>query len=95
MRDPREIELIRLLLPAGRLVELGKLLERTGIGSDELPVFMEGLRQSGFVFSPTEKTIHSSTELGTRLKSFPLPSTVIRCDGWLACRFEMLFPRIR
>ena len=57
MRDPREIELIRLLLPAGRLIELGELLERTGIHSDELPVFMEGLRQSGFVFSQTEKTI--------------------------------------
>jgi BirA family transcriptional regulator, biotin operon repressor / biotin---[acetyl-CoA-carboxylase] ligase len=62
MRDPREIELIRLLLPAGRLVELGKLLERTGIGSDELPVFMEGLRQSGFVFSQTEKTIQTVKE---------------------------------
>jgi BirA family transcriptional regulator, biotin operon repressor / biotin---[acetyl-CoA-carboxylase] ligase len=57
MRDPREIELIRRLLPAGRPIELVELLERTGIDSDELPVFMEGLRQSGFVFSQTEKTI--------------------------------------
>ena len=62
MRDPREIELIRLLLPAGRLIELGELLERTGIHSDELPVFMEGLRQSGFVFSQTEKTIQAVKE---------------------------------
>jgi BirA family biotin operon repressor/biotin-[acetyl-CoA-carboxylase] ligase len=62
MRDPREIELIRLLLPAGRLVELGELLERTGIGSDELPVFIEDLRQSGFVFSQTEKTIQAVKE---------------------------------
>jgi BirA family transcriptional regulator, biotin operon repressor / biotin---[acetyl-CoA-carboxylase] ligase len=62
MRDSREIELIRLLLPAGRLVELGELFERTGIGSDELPVFMEGLRQSGFVFSQTEKTIQAVKE---------------------------------
>ena len=62
MRDPREIELIRLLLPAGRQVELGELLERTGIGPDELPVFIEGLRQSGFVFSQTEKTIQAVQE---------------------------------
>jgi BirA family transcriptional regulator, biotin operon repressor / biotin---[acetyl-CoA-carboxylase] ligase len=62
MRDPREIELIRLLLPAGRRVALGELLERTGIDSGELPVFMEGLRQSGFVFSQTEKTIQAVKE---------------------------------
>jgi BirA family biotin operon repressor/biotin-[acetyl-CoA-carboxylase] ligase len=62
MRDRREIELIRLLLPAGRQVELGELLERTGIGPDELPVFIEGLRQSGFVFSQTEKTIQAVKE---------------------------------
>jgi BirA family transcriptional regulator, biotin operon repressor / biotin---[acetyl-CoA-carboxylase] ligase len=62
MRDPREIELIRLLLPAGRQVEPGELLERTGIGPDELPVFIEGLRQSGFVFSQTEKTIQAVKE---------------------------------
>src|SRR5271165_1554495 len=62
MRDPREIELIRLLLPAGRLVKLGELLERTGIDSDELPVFMEDLRQSGFIFSQTEKTIQAVKE---------------------------------
>src|ERR1700729_4655309 len=62
MRDRREIELIRLLLPAGRLVALRELLERTGIGSDELPGFIEGLRQSGFVFSQTEKTIQAVKE---------------------------------
>jgi BirA family biotin operon repressor/biotin-[acetyl-CoA-carboxylase] ligase len=62
MRDPREIELIRLLLPAGRRVALGELLERTGIGSDELPGLIEGLRQSGFVFSQTEKTIQTVKE---------------------------------
>jgi BirA family biotin operon repressor/biotin-[acetyl-CoA-carboxylase] ligase len=62
MRDPREIELIRLLLPAGRLIDLGELLERTGIHSDELPVFIEGLRQSGFIFSQTAKTIQAVKE---------------------------------
>jgi BirA family transcriptional regulator, biotin operon repressor / biotin---[acetyl-CoA-carboxylase] ligase len=57
MRDPKEIELIRRLLPAGRMIELEELLERTGIHSDELPAFVEGLRQSGFVFSQTENTL--------------------------------------
>jgi len=61
MHDPREIALIRLL-PVGRPIELGELLERTGIHSDELPVFMEGLGQSGFVFSQTEKTIQAVKE---------------------------------
>jgi BirA family biotin operon repressor/biotin-[acetyl-CoA-carboxylase] ligase len=62
MHDPREIELIRRLLPAGRLIELGELLEQTGIHPDELPVFIEGLRQSGFVFSQTEKAIQAVKE---------------------------------
>ncbi|HTC13844.1 MAG TPA: biotin--[acetyl-CoA-carboxylase] ligase [Chthoniobacterales bacterium] len=62
MRDPREIELIRLLLPVSTPIELGELLERTGIHSDELPVFMEDLRQSGFVFSQTQKTIQAIKE---------------------------------
>lgn len=57
MRDPREVELIRRLLPAGRRIRLPELLERTGIHADELPVFMEGFRQSGFIFSQTENTI--------------------------------------
>jgi BirA family biotin operon repressor/biotin-[acetyl-CoA-carboxylase] ligase len=57
MRDPREIELLRRLLPAGRAIELGKLLEQTGIGSDELPALIECLQQCGFVFRRTEKTI--------------------------------------
>jgi BirA family biotin operon repressor/biotin-[acetyl-CoA-carboxylase] ligase len=62
VHDPREIELIRRLLPAGRLIELGELLEQTGIHPDELPVFIEGLRQSGFVFSQTEKAIQAVKE---------------------------------
>ena len=57
MRDPREIELFRRLLPAGRVIELTELLEQTGIGSHELPVFIECLQQCGFVFRRTEKTI--------------------------------------
>lgn len=57
MRDPREIELLRRLLPAGRTIELERLLEQTGIGPVELPVLTERLQQSGFVFARTETTI--------------------------------------
>ena len=57
MRDPREIELLRRLLPAGRAIELAELLEQTGIESNELPVLIECLQPCGFVFRRTEKTI--------------------------------------
>jgi BirA family transcriptional regulator, biotin operon repressor / biotin---[acetyl-CoA-carboxylase] ligase len=57
MRDPREIELLRRLFPAGRAIKLAELSEQTGIGSDELPVFIDCLQECGFVFSRTEKTI--------------------------------------
>lgn len=57
MRDPREIELLRRVLPGGRAVELAGLLEQTGIGSDEFPVFIERLQQCGFAFRHTKKTI--------------------------------------
>jgi BirA family biotin operon repressor/biotin-[acetyl-CoA-carboxylase] ligase len=56
-QDPREIELLRRLLPAGRAIELAKLFEQTGIGLDELPVYIECLQQCGFVFRQTGKTI--------------------------------------
>jgi BirA family transcriptional regulator, biotin operon repressor / biotin---[acetyl-CoA-carboxylase] ligase len=57
MRDPREIELLRRMLPIGQTIDLAELLEQTGIVSDELPVFIECLRQCGFAFRRTEKTI--------------------------------------
>jgi BirA family biotin operon repressor/biotin-[acetyl-CoA-carboxylase] ligase len=57
MRDPREIELLRRLLPGGRTIELAKLSEETGIGFNEWPVFLESLKQCGFVFRRTEQTI--------------------------------------
>jgi len=57
MRDPREIELLRRLLPAGKAIELGKLLEQTGIGSAELLPLIECLQQCGLVFRRTEETI--------------------------------------
>jgi BirA family biotin operon repressor/biotin-[acetyl-CoA-carboxylase] ligase len=57
MRDPREIELLRRVLPGGRAIELAGLLEQTGIGADELPIFIERLQQCGFAFRHTKKTI--------------------------------------
>jgi BirA family transcriptional regulator, biotin operon repressor / biotin---[acetyl-CoA-carboxylase] ligase len=57
MRDPREIELLRRLLPGGRTIELAKLSEETGIEFSEWPVFLESLEQCGVVFRRTEKTI--------------------------------------
>ena len=57
MPDPREIKLLRLLLPVGTVIKLTELLEQTGIGSDELPVFIDGLQQCGFIFRHTEQTI--------------------------------------
>lgn len=57
MRDPREIELLRRLLPGGRTIDLAKLSEETGIKFSEWPVFFESLEQCGLVFQRTEKTI--------------------------------------
>jgi BirA family biotin operon repressor/biotin-[acetyl-CoA-carboxylase] ligase len=62
MRDPREIELLRRLLPAGRAIEIEALLEETGITDNELSIFMEGLEQGGFVFHRTGKTIAVAKE---------------------------------
>jgi BirA family biotin operon repressor/biotin-[acetyl-CoA-carboxylase] ligase len=57
VRDLREIELLRRLLPPGRTIELANLSEETGIGFKEWPVFLESLERCGFVFGKTEKSI--------------------------------------
>jgi BirA family biotin operon repressor/biotin-[acetyl-CoA-carboxylase] ligase len=62
MRDPREIELLRRLLPAGKAIELEKLLEETGITGNEVSVYMKGLERCGFVFRRTGKTIAVAKE---------------------------------
>jgi BirA family transcriptional regulator, biotin operon repressor / biotin---[acetyl-CoA-carboxylase] ligase len=67
MRDPREIELLRQLLPVGRVVDLAELWEQTGIGPNELTVYMECLQRCGFVFRRTEKTICAVREPETLL----------------------------
>jgi len=57
MRNPREIELIRLLLPVGSEVLLAEIFERTAIQSSELPFLVESLQQCGFIFNLTEQTL--------------------------------------
>ncbi|MBV8140506.1 MAG: biotin--[acetyl-CoA-carboxylase] ligase [Verrucomicrobia bacterium] len=57
MRDPREVRLLRRLLPVGTDFRLAELCEQTGIGSNELPIFIEDLQQCGFIFHRTEQTI--------------------------------------
>ena len=57
MCDPREIKLLRQLLPVGTVITLRELLEQAGIGSDELPVYLADLRQCGFIFRHTEEVI--------------------------------------
>src|ERR1700730_2440065 len=62
MRDRREIELLRRLLPAGGAINLEVLLEETGITDHELSVFLASLEQCGFVFRKTGKTIGVAKE---------------------------------
>src|SRR5580704_8676158 len=57
MRDPREIELLRRLLPVGRAIGLAELLKQTGIEPSELAALVEGLQECGFVFLQTGKAI--------------------------------------
>jgi BirA family biotin operon repressor/biotin-[acetyl-CoA-carboxylase] ligase len=57
MRDPREVELLRRLLPAGREIELAILLNGAEVGFEEWPFFLARLRQCGFVFRQTGKII--------------------------------------
>jgi BirA family biotin operon repressor/biotin-[acetyl-CoA-carboxylase] ligase len=62
MRDPREIEMLRRLLPMGRVIDLAELSKQTGIASAEMPVLTERLRQCGFVFNQTGQTIMVAEE---------------------------------
>jgi hypothetical protein len=57
MRDPKEVELLRRLLPAGKVMDRAELFEQLGIQSEELPLLVECLQECGFVFRQTEKTI--------------------------------------
>jgi BirA family transcriptional regulator, biotin operon repressor / biotin---[acetyl-CoA-carboxylase] ligase len=67
MRDLREIELLRRLLPVGRTVEVADLLRETGIGFKEWPVFLECLQQCGFVFR----------EAGTAISVLKTPEALV------------------
>jgi BirA family biotin operon repressor/biotin-[acetyl-CoA-carboxylase] ligase len=57
MRNPKEVELLRRLLPAGKVMDWAELFEQLGIQSEELPLLVECLQECGFVFRQTEKTI--------------------------------------
>ena len=45
MRNPREIELLRSLLPIGSEATLAEIFERTSIQASELPFLVESLQQ--------------------------------------------------
>jgi BirA family transcriptional regulator, biotin operon repressor / biotin---[acetyl-CoA-carboxylase] ligase len=62
MRNPKEIELIRSLLPIGSEAMLAKIYERTDIQSFELPFLVESLKQCGFIFNRTEQTLSIAQE---------------------------------
>jgi len=51
MGDPRETELLRLLLPAGCSYPLGEILERAQISSADLAGIVASLEEGGFRFS--------------------------------------------
>jgi BirA family transcriptional regulator, biotin operon repressor / biotin---[acetyl-CoA-carboxylase] ligase len=57
MRDSREIQLLRRLLPTGSAIRLADLLEGTGVALHEWPSYLERLEHCGFAFHQTEKTI--------------------------------------
>ena len=57
MLDPKEIDLLRQLLPVGRVLEFAELLDQIDIRSDELPAVIDSLQECGFVFCRTPKTI--------------------------------------
>jgi BirA family transcriptional regulator, biotin operon repressor / biotin---[acetyl-CoA-carboxylase] ligase len=61
-RNPKEIELLRLLLPLGSEAVLAEIFERTCIRSADLPILVESLQQCGFIFNCTEKTISIAQE---------------------------------
>jgi len=62
MRNPREIELLRLLLPVGSEAVLTEIFERTGIQSSELPYLVDSLQKCGFIFNRTEQTLSIAQE---------------------------------
>ena len=62
MHNPREVELLRSLLPIGTKATLEKIFERTSIRASELPFVLECLQKCGFVFNRTEQTLAIAQE---------------------------------
>jgi BirA family transcriptional regulator, biotin operon repressor / biotin---[acetyl-CoA-carboxylase] ligase len=57
MGNPKEVELLRSLLPVGSVAILAEIFERTAIRSTELPFLVESLQQCGFIFNRTGQTL--------------------------------------
>jgi BirA family biotin operon repressor/biotin-[acetyl-CoA-carboxylase] ligase len=57
MGNPKEIELLRSLLPVGSVVVLAEIFERTAIRPTELPFLVRSLQQCGFIFNRTEHSL--------------------------------------
>lgn len=57
MRNPKEVELLRRLLPAGKVMDQEDLFEQLGIQSEVLPLLVGCLQECGFVFRQTATTI--------------------------------------
>jgi BirA family biotin operon repressor/biotin-[acetyl-CoA-carboxylase] ligase len=62
MPNPREIQLLRLLLPVGSEALLADIFERMAIGASELPRLVESLQQCGFIFDQTQHAISIAQE---------------------------------
>src|SRR6202011_4875059 len=83
MRNPREVELIRLLLPVGSEAVLAEIFERTAIQPSELPFLLESLQQCGFIFNRTEQTLSIGREPASPVPEMilaGLPTTTIGRD---------------
>jgi BirA family biotin operon repressor/biotin-[acetyl-CoA-carboxylase] ligase len=57
MGNPKEIELLRSLLPPGSVVGLPEIFKRTTLQPAELPILLQSLQQCGFIFNRTEQTL--------------------------------------
>jgi len=62
LRNPKEIELLRLLWPIGSEAVLAEIFERTSIRTADFPILVESLQRCGFIFNRTEKTISIAQE---------------------------------
>ena len=62
MRNRREVELLRWLLPIGSQTALEEIFDRTSIRAPELAFLLESLQKDGFVFNRTAQTLSIARE---------------------------------